>query len=265
MSSGKAFFMGIDIGVSTSKGVIINEEEEIVACHMIPSGFNYRLTAQNLLSELLSKAGLGMSDLLNIVATGQGSPSVDFANNRATDIVCSARGISKLLPYVGTVIDVGEQASRVIHVGEGGRVINFAVSEKCAGGSGYILRVLANVLRVGLEDLGPMSIRSKNPIRFSTRCAVFVETEVISMVAEGFQKEDIVAGIHEALAEKVVELVGSIGLRGPCALIGGCAHDIGFVMRLREKLGKDLFVPPQPQMVTALGAALIGKRLRAEG
>lgn len=256
----QTFFMGIDIGVSASKGVVISGREEIIAYHILPSGFSYRLAAQRLLNELLNKAGLTMKNLSYIVATGQGSSSVDFAHERVTDIVCSARGINKLFPSVRTVIDVGEQTSRVLHADESGRVTNFIVSEKCAGGSGYILRVLANVLRIGLDDLGPLSTNSKNPIKFTTRCAVFIETEIISMIAEGFQKEDIVAGIHDALAEKIIELINRIGLKEPCAIIGGCAHDIGFIKSLKQKLGREIIVPIQPQIVTAFGAAIIGKK-----
>ncbi|MGP3668035.1 MAG: acyl-CoA dehydratase activase [Candidatus Bathyarchaeota archaeon] len=255
------FFMGIDIGVGTSKGVIINEEENIVACHILPSGFNYNLAAQKLLNELLVKAGLTMENLSYVVATGQGSPSVDFANEEVTDIVCCARGINKLFPSVRTVIDLGEQTSRVIHVDKDGYVANFIVSEKCAGGSGYILRVVANILRVKLEDLGALSLASKNPISFTTRCAVFAETEIVSMVAEGFQKEDIVAGIHKALADKIFELVNRVGLKEPCAIAGGGGCDAGFIKSLKERLGVEIVIPPQPQIILALGAAVIGKKI----
>ncbi|RLI01713.1 2-hydroxyglutaryl-CoA dehydratase [Candidatus Bathyarchaeota archaeon] len=255
-----SFFMGIDIGVGTSKGVIINEEEKIVAYHILPSGFNYKLAAQKLLGELLGKAGLTMENLSYTVATGQGSPSVNFANEEVTDIVCCARGINKVFPSVRTVIDLGEQTSRVIHVDESGRVANFMISEKCAGGSGYILRVVANVLRVKLEDLGPLSLKSEKPVSFTTRCAVFAETEIVSMVAEGFQKEDIVAGVHKALADKIFDLINRIGLKEPCAIAGGGGCDIGFVKRLKEKLRKEILIPPQPQIIMALGAAIIGKK-----
>ena len=158
-----------------------------------------------------------------------------------------------------TVIDVQGQSSQVIRLTEKGQVINFVVSEKCAAGSGSFLEIIANVLRIDLNDIGPLSLKSKNPVIFTTGCAVFGESEAISRVSEGFSKEDILAGIHKALANKISALVNSVGLERECAISGGGGLDVGLIKSVEEKLGIQLLVPPQPQIITALGAAIMAE------
>jgi len=256
-----AWFIGIDIGSVTSKGVI-TEDGKLKAYQLIPSGTNYRATAQRLREELLGKAGVSLAEIANTVATGCGADSVDFADRQVSDIVCCAQGINAIFPTARTVINIGGQSSQVIRIEERGRVTNFAVSEKCAAGSARFLQVMANVLRVELKDIGPLSLKSKEPVTFSTGCAVFGETEAITRVAEGFAKEDIIAGVHQSLANKISSLVAKVGLEEQCAISGGGGLDVGLVKRLKEQLQVQLLVPQQPQMVTALGAAIIaqGKR-----
>ena len=255
-----AWFMGVDIGSATSKGVII-EDGKLKVHHLLPSGSNYRVAAQKLWEELLAKAGLSSADIVYTVATGQGSGNVSFSNKQVTDTRCCARGINSLFPSVRTVIDVQAQSSQIIRLNGSGQVTNFVISEKCAAGSGRFLEVIANVLRVDLKDIGPLSLKSKNSITFTTGCAVFGESEAISMVAEGIAKEDILAGVHEALANKISALINRVGQERDCALSGGGALDIGLVKSVEEKLGIRLLVPPQPQIVTALGAAIMAEEM----
>ncbi|MBM4432690.1 MAG: 2-hydroxyglutaryl-CoA dehydratase, partial [Chloroflexi bacterium] len=144
-------------------------------------------------------------------------------------------------------------------INEKGQVINFVVSEKCAAGSGRFLNIMANVLRIKLEDIGPLSLKAKKPVTFTTGCAVFGESEAISRVSEGASKEDILAGVHKALAKKVSALVERVGLEKDCAISGGGALNIGLVKSVEEELGCKLLVPPQPQFVTALGAAIMAE------
>ena len=156
-----------------------------------------------LIDELLAKAGISLKDIARTVATGQGSGMVPFADEQVTDLRCCARGINSIFPTARTIIGVEGQSSQVIRISETGQVINFVVSEKCAAGSGRLLEVIANVLQIDLKDIGPLSLKSKNPVAFTTGCAVFGESEAVSRVAEGAAKEDILAGIHEALANKL--------------------------------------------------------------
>ncbi len=260
-----AWFMGIDIGSGTSKGVI-TKDGELLAYHLLPSGANYRVAAQKLREELLAKAGLRPEDIAYTVVTGYGAGNVPFSGYEVADLRCCARGISTIFPSVRTVIDVGEQSSQVIRLSEEGQVTNFAVSEKCATGSGRFLNIIANVLRIDFKDIGPLSLRSKNPVNFTTGCAVFGESEAVSRVAEGISKEDILAGVHKALADKISALIDRVGLEKQCAISGDGGLDVGLIKSLEEKLGIQLLVPPQPQIIMALGAAIMaeeGQRLVA--
>ena len=259
-----AYFMGIDIGSGTSKGVI-TKDGELLDYRLLPSGVNYRAAAEKLRGELLAKAGLTFEDIAYTVATGQGAGNVAFCNQKVTDIRCCARGIHKTFPSVRTVTDVQAQSSQVIRLSESGQVTNFVVSEKCAAGSGRFLEVIANVLQVELKDIGPLSLKAKNPVTFTTGCAVFGESEAISRVAEGSAKEDILAGVHRALADKISALIDRVGLEEDCAISGGGGLDIGLIKSVEEKLGIKLLLPPQPQMVTALGAAIMAGEMAGTG
>jgi len=250
-----AWFMGIDIGSGTSKGVI-TKDGKLEVYHILASGVNYRMASLKLREELLAKAGLGVEDIERTVTTGHGAGVILFSNRHVADMQCCARGIKCIFPSVRMVIDVQGQSSQVIRVDEKGHVTGFAVSEACASGSGCFIEVIANVLQVKLEDIGPLSLRAKNPVTFTTGCAVFGESEAISRVAEGIPKEDILAGVHKALAGKISTLIDRIGLKKPCAISGGGGLNVGLIKRV-EELGVELLIPPQPQIVDALGAALI--------
>ncbi|MBI4285940.1 MAG: 2-hydroxyglutaryl-CoA dehydratase [Chloroflexi bacterium] len=252
------YFMGIDIGSGTSKGVIVNDGK-MVASHLLPSGVNYREAAQKVRQELLAKAGLSPAEMAHTVVTGLGGNNLPFANQQAADLPCCARGVHFIFPDVRTVIDVGEQAARVLRVSPEGRVTNFVISERCAAGSGRFLRIIANVLRIDLKDVGPLSLQSKNPVTFTTGCAVFGESEAVSRVAEGAAKEDILAGVHKALANKIAMMVERVGLEPECAITGGGGRDVGLIKRIEENLGIRLLVPPDPQIITALGAAIMAE------
>lgn len=253
-----AWFMGIDIGSATSKGVI-TKGGQLVAYFLLPSRANYRVAALKLREALLVRAGLTPEDIASTVITGHGAGSTPFGSQEVADLRCCARGISTIFPSVRTVIDVKEQSSQVIRVSEGGQVTDFAVSERCAAGSGRFLNIIANVLRIDVKDIGPLSLRSNHPVTFTTGCAVFGESEAVSRVAEGISKEDILAGVHEALADKISALINRVGLERQCAISGGGGLDVGLIKRVEEKLGVRLLVPPQPQIITALGAAIMAE------
>ena len=249
------WFMGIDIGSAYSKGVII-KDFEIVASHIIISGANYRTSAETIRTELIRQGNLTLDDIANTVATGSGADNVYFASQKASDIVCTARGINNAFPQARTVIDVASQSTRVIRINEEGIVANFTVSEKCAAGGGRFIEVIANVLRIDLSDFSPLAARSKTPITFNTGCAVFGESEAITRISEGIPKEDIAAGVNKALASKISSLVKKLKLEEPCAICGGGALNIALVKTIEGELNTTLLVPPHPQIITALGAAI---------
>ena len=255
--SSMGWFLGFDIGSAYSKGVLIQDAK---ICHylILPSGFDYRRTAEEICSALLDRAGLSAGEIGGSAATGIGSGNVSFAGSRISDILCTGRGIGHIFPGARTIIDVGGMSTRVMNIQEG-RVTNFTASEKCAAGSARFIEVIAAILKINLRDFGPVSLKGGDGIRFNTGCAVFGESEAITRVTEGVPKEDIAAGVNRALAEKISSLVKKIGMKEPCVVCGGGALNNGLIRRLETELKLSLRVPDQPQIVAAAGAAISAK------
>lgn len=256
MESEPVYTAGIDVGAAFSKGVILSDDN-MTAFHILPSEGDYGSLSERVMKGLLIKAGLSMSDIVHVTSTGYGASKVSFSNRTANDITCQGKGISNLFPSVRTAVDIGGQFTRVFKVDTGGGISTFLLSDKCAAGSGRFLQVIARVLQVNLEDIGALSLESKKIIDFNTGCAVFAETEAISRVAEGAAVEDILAGLHRALSAKIESMILRLGLEQDLALVGGGARDIGLVKSIKDKMNVDAFVPSNPQIVAALGAALI--------
>jgi len=253
-----ALIMGLDIGSGTSKGVIVRDGKPI-AYHLLPSGVDYRAVAQRLREEILAMAGLSAADIADTIATGQGADNVAFSGHQASDILCCARGVISVFPSVRTIIDVQRTFTQVIRINATGHVINFVINEKCATGSGCFLDIISHVLQIDLKDAGPLSLGSDNPVVFTTGCAVFGESEAISRVSEGASREDILAGVHQALASKISTLVDRVGLEMDCAMSGGGALNVGLVQSVEKKLGFKLLAPEQPQFINAIGAAMMAE------
>jgi predicted CoA-substrate-specific enzyme activase len=251
-----AFVLGIDIGSASSKGVAFGDHKALGSFEC-PSGGDFRVTAERIREELLSQTGRSTSDISRTVATGYGSKLVTFADEVKPDIICQARGVSSFLPSVRTVIDVGDLYSKILRINGNGSVHNFLLSGKCAGGSGRILQVIAKVLQVRVEEIGELSLKSKKRVEFNTGCAVFSESEAISRLSQEVTKEDLLAGIHRALAAQINSLAERIGVEQDVAVVGGGARDAGLIQALKEIRGHDILVPPNPHMTAALGAAII--------
>ena len=252
------YTIGIDIGSAFSKAVIVSGGE-IVSYHIMPSGGNYKSTAEAVVKKTLAKAKLSLNDVGYAVATGYGASNVASANEVVTDLSCQGRGVFYLFPSVRTVIDIGGQFTRAFRVNDKGKVTAFLQSEKCAAGSGRFLQVIAKVLQIDLEDIVELSLKSKNKVDFNTGCAVFAESEAISRVAEGALKEDVLAGLHRTLAAKIQSMVERVGLEPDCTVVGGGAKDIGLVKSIEKSLACQILLPEEPQIVTALGAALLAE------
>jgi predicted CoA-substrate-specific enzyme activase len=258
-----AFALGIDIGSASSKGILLGDQglQRSFEC---PSGGDFRLTAEKIKKELLSQTGRSTGDISRAVATGYGSKLVSFADEVKPDIVCHGKGVSSLFPSVKTVIDVGDLYTKVLRIDGDGSVHNFLLSGKCAGGSGRILQVISKVLRVKVEEMGELSLKSKKRVEFNTGCAVFSESEAISRLSQEVTKEDLLAGIHRALAAQINSLAERMGVEQDVAMVGGGARDMGLIQALREIRGHDILVPPNPHMTAALGAAMIAMEYRGE-
>ena len=251
-----ALVLGIDIGSAASKGIAL-DEKGVLGSFECPSGGDFKLTAERVKEELLSRVGVSSKDISRTVATGYGSKLVTFADEEKPDIVCQAKGVSSLLPSVRTVIDVGDLYTKVLRIDGNGSVTNFLLSGKCAGGSGRILQVIAKVLRVRVEEIGELSLKSKKRVEFNTGCAVFAESEAISRLSQEVRKEDLLAGIHRALAAQIDSLAERMGVEQDVAMVGGGARDVGLVRALMEIRGHNILVPQNPHMTAALGAAIL--------
>jgi predicted CoA-substrate-specific enzyme activase len=252
-------FAGVDIGAIAAKAVVL-EDNQIRGYAILPTGSDVVMVAKKVLQESLNKAGLTEKDLDRIVATGYGRISVPFADEKMTEISCHAKGASWLIPETRMVIDIGGQDSKAIRVDEKGNVTNFMMNDKCAAGTGRFLEVMARALELPIDKFGRLSLKSTNPCSISSVCTVFAESEVISLRAEKKAAEDIIAGIHRAVAKRIVAMATPIGIVPPITMTGGVAKNVGQRKALEEELGTKLIVPKEPQIVGALGAALFAQR-----
>lgn len=251
-----ACVLGIDVGSASTKGVLL-AQKKVLAQAEFSSGGDFRLTAEKIREDLLSKSRIPAKHIAYTIATGFGAKSVTYADSMVTDISCHAKGIIHLCPTVRTAVDAGDLYSKAFRMDEKGNLQNFLLSGKCAGGSARILKVVAKVLHTNVEDLGDLALQSKNRIEFNTGCAVFAESEAISRIAEGTAKEDLLAGLLRALAAQLNALSVRLGIEKDYALVGGGAKNRGLVRALEEVSGLPILVPPGPHMTAALGAALM--------
>jgi predicted CoA-substrate-specific enzyme activase len=251
------YVIGIDIGTRTSKAVVIGDGVRVIGRHILNSGYDYSSIAMRLRDEVLRNADLDLHDISSIVTTGHGSKKVSFSNIRIADILCCAKGITSSCPQVRTVVDIQRTYTQVIRFDGSGKIKNYAINEKCATGCGCYLEIISNVLRVGEEELGPLSMNCEKSLSFSTGCAVFGESEVISRVSEGFRKEDIIGGVHKSIASKILNLLNRVGIEKECAVCGGGALNMGLIKCMEQSLDCELLIPSDPQFINALGAALM--------
>jgi len=237
--------------------------QRVLAYSVVNQGLVNEEAAQNSLAEAIVRAGISREDISTIVTTGYGRDLVKFGNRSITEITCHAAGAHHLRPEIRTIVDVGGQDSKVIALDDRGRVATFRMNDKCAAGTGRFLEVMARALGVELADFGRIALQSQNPAPVSSFCAVFAESEVVSLAAKGYPKIDIIGGIHQAIARRLSSMVRAVGLREPVAMTGGVAKNEGAVRALEQALGVEIVLHPEPQIVGALGAALFALRSSA--
>jgi len=247
--------MGIDVGSTASKCVIMRDGKDIVAKSLVSVGAGTSGPSRAI-AEVLDAAGMKKEDMAFILATGYGRNSLDdVADHQMSELSCHAKGAFFLFPQVRTVIDIGGQDVKVLEI-ENGVMVNFAMNDKCAAGTGRFLDVMARVLEVKVEDLATLGAQSTKNVEISSTCTVFAESEVISQLAKGSDKKDIINGIHKSVASRVVGLAKRIGVRDAVVMTGGVAQNGGIVSALQEGLGHPLLTSPLTQYNGALGAAL---------
>jgi predicted CoA-substrate-specific enzyme activase len=249
---------GVDVGAATAKTVIV-ADGEMLSYAVTPTGDSVARAAEGVTAAALELAGLSIADLRFIISTGYGRNGVAFANRAASEIICHARGVNLLIPAARTVIDIGGQDSKVIGIREDGTVSDFVMNDKCAAGTGRFLEVMAGVLGIDIEEMGPISLTSKEPCHISSTCTIFAETEMVSLRAEGRTREDLVAGIHRAVASRVAVMGRTVGYREQVVFTGGVAKNIGVKNSLEDGIGLPILIPEEPQIMGALGAALLAR------
>ncbi len=254
------YFAGIDVGSLSTEALILNTEDGPAGYAIVQTGANSTDAASAALKKALSVSGIERARIKCIVATGYGRVSIPFADKRVTEISCHAMGAFHLFPDTGVVIDIGGQDSKVIRVGEGGKVLDFTMNDKCAAGTGRFLEVMADKLQVALDDMGPLSLKAGGEVGISSVCTVFAESEVVSLVAQNHPKDEIIRGLHRAIVNRVWSMVKGLGVHGAVTMSGGVAKNTGVVRLMEEKLGQPIHVYSEPQVVGALGAALLARR-----
>jgi (R)-2-hydroxyacyl-CoA dehydratese activating ATPase len=254
------YVAGIDVGSLSTEALILDMEDGTAGYAIVQTGANSTDAASSALKMALTESGIAREQIRRTVATGYGRVSIPFADKRVTEISCHAMGAFHLFPDTGVVIDIGGQDSKVIRVGEGGRVLDFAMNDKCAAGTGRFLEVMADKLQVELEDMGPLSLKAGGEVGISSVCTVFAESEVVSLVARNHPREEIIRGLHRAIVNRVWSMVTGIGIHGAVTMSGGVAKNTGVVRLMEEKLGQSIHVYSEPQIIGALGAALMARR-----
>lgn len=252
-------WIGLDIGSLTVKIAVLHDEGRPVFTKVVPAGRSGIQAASGLLAQIPVAPRF-------VVVTGYGRVCMDRADMEVSEITCHARGAAHLFADVRTVIDVGGQDSKVLRVEPNGRVVQFAMNDRCAAGTGRFLEVMARALEVSVADLDDLAQKATEPVPISSTCTVFAESEVVGHLSAGRRVEDVVAGLLDGIAARVAGLARQVGVQPRVVMTGGVALNRGVVARLEGLLGVPISVPTECQVVGALGAALIGlERGRRDG
>jgi predicted CoA-substrate-specific enzyme activase len=235
---------------------MLDSSRAVVARALIDTGANVKRAGQRALDEVLAASGVDRQQIGFVVGTGYGRYKIEAGDTQVTEISCHARGAHVLFPDTRTVIDMGGQDTKAIKLGAEGDVVDFCMNDKCAAGTGRFLAGAADVLGLTLDEIGEISLRGTKPVRLTSVCTVFVESDILSHLAQRKTVEDILAGVHEAIAIRTVGLVRRVGMDSEITFTGGVARNIGMVRALMAKLGQPLNTSPESQYMGALGAAL---------
>jgi predicted CoA-substrate-specific enzyme activase len=248
---------GVDAGSKTTKAVILNGDKALSRAFTL-TGFDQKAAAHHALEEALSSGGFSIDELERVIATGVGRKAVRGAVKQVTEVAADAKGVISLLPNARTIVDVGAEEARVVKCDQTGRVVDFAMNEKCAAGVGAFVETMARALELKPEEMGPLSLQSCKTIPLNSQCVVFAESEVVTLMHGKTERKDIARAVHDAIASRVGSLIRSVGIEQQVVFVGGLARNVGLVDSIKRNLGVDLLVPEDPEYVGALGAALMG-------
>lgn len=256
------FYLGVDIGSLSCDAVVMDDNKQIISSSVVPTGARNGESIARAVAEALNGAGISEADIAGTVSTGYGRDRVEGRLSSVTEITCHAQGIQALIPDARVLVDIGGQDSKAIRLGSDGRVMDFAMNDKCAAGTGRFLEAMARALQVDIEELAVLDEGAKGNIMLSSMCTVFAESEVVSLIARSVEMKEIVRGLNKAIASRTLSLVKRVaqdtsGLK--LAMSGGVARNKGVVHALSEAVGLDIVVPPEPDIVGAYGAAIIAR------
>jgi predicted CoA-substrate-specific enzyme activase len=253
------YFAGLDLGSTMTKVVVIDDSGTVLAAVTRHTGAEHRRLANLVMEEALEEAGLRFDKVDHVLATGYGRINVPFADHQVTELSCHARGVAVSFPNVSLAVDIGGQDAKGLKIRQG-KLLEFVMSDKCAAGTGRFLEVLASTLGIGLGELGPLSERATGRVPISSTCTVFARQEVVARLSEGVAVEDIIAGVHAAIASRTARMVRRLRVVPDVVFTGGVAKNTGVVRALEESLGCEVLVPEQPLLTGALGAALLARQ-----
>jgi predicted CoA-substrate-specific enzyme activase len=247
---------GVDVGSTQTKAVILDGDRRVVARALIPTGANVTRAGETAFVRACEAAGLPREAVGYVVGTGYGRYKVTFGDAQITEITCHARGAHSLFPGTRTVIDMGGQDTKAIKVGADGAVMDFSMNDKCAAGTGRFLSAAADVTGVGLDDIGPLALQATTPVRLTSVCTVFVESDIMSYLAQRKTVPDILGGVHKAIATRTMSLVRRVGVEQEVTFTGGVSRNVGMVRALESVLGCSINISADGHFMGALGAAL---------
>jgi predicted CoA-substrate-specific enzyme activase len=250
------YVAGIDVGSTQAKGVILDEQGAVLAQALLDMETNMSTAAETVFQRVLAEAQLSAADIAFTVATGYGRYRVTFGDLQVTEISCHARGAIAEFPDTRTVLDIGGQDTKAIRIGDTGEVKDFAMNDKCAAGTGRFLGAASFALELPLSELGPLALKSTKPVKITTTCTVFAESEIIGHLAKGYRPEDVLMGMHHSIATRCASLVRRVGLAPEITFTGGVSRNPAMMALLQEVLATPLNVSVRGQFMGAIGAGL---------
>lgn len=249
---------GVDVGSTQTKAILLGDDGavKILARALTDTGANVRKAAEQAFEQCCHAAGIAPAEVGFVVGTGYGRYKISFGSTQMTEISCHAKGAHFLCPNTRTVIDMGGQDSKAISVGPSGEVLDFVMNDKCAAGTGRFLANAADVMGIGVDEIGPLSLQAKRPVKITTVCTVFVESDILSYLAQGKRGEDILGGVHLAIAKRTLSLARRVAIEPEITMTGGVTRNVGMVRALEEVLGRPLQISPDAHFMGAVGAAI---------
>ena len=254
-----AYAAGVDVGSTQTKAVIIGEDQAIVSRSLVDTGANVTRAAEHAFQEALKAGDLREEEVEYVVGTGYGRYKVTFGNTQVTEISCHGRGAVHMFPSTRTVLDMGGQDTKAIRVAPSGEIVDFCMNDKCAAGTGRFLGAAASALELPLNELGPTALRGERPVKISTTCTVFAESEVLSWLGKGKRIEDILLGVHQSIAQRSVGLLRRVGIDPEVTFTGGVARNPAMIAALNQRLELRGNVSEESHYIGALGAALFAR------